>query len=318
MMWASCLLYWHGIVALEVGDEGSTHADERATTSVASPDQEIDEPVFRKESLKLCPFQTQIIECKTKPILGESTHMMIISLRAYDTQPDGVWPLLLGLHVLHAYTWLKMSSGKVSIVVRNMSDSPIFLKKGVWVTHMASTSPVPPVELSPEMEAALGAETACEPMMVAGQQEKLLEKLNLDGLSNWTPRNVAAAEELILAFHDIVLDGNELGCTSVIEHEISINNSEPFKEQFRCIPPPLLDEVCASLRDMLDAGAICPSQSLWCNTVVLVQRKDGTLHFYVDFCRLQCAHKKGLVPTASVTGSAGEHSGCHTFFNNGL
>ena len=122
---------------------------------------------------------------------------------------------------------------------------------------------------------------------------KLLEKLNLDGLSNWTQGNVAAARELILAFHDIfMLDGNKLGCTSAIEHKICINNSEPFKEWFRCIPPPLLDEVHTSLRDMLDVGAICPSQSPWCNVVVLVQKKDGILCFCVDFHRLNTCTKK--------------------------
>ena len=30
--------------------------------------------------------------------------MMIMPMRAYEAQPDGVWPLLLGLNVLHAYT----------------------------------------------------------------------------------------------------------------------------------------------------------------------------------------------------------------------
>ena len=134
-------------------------------------------------------------------------------------------------------------------------------------------------------------------MTVAMQQGKLLKKLNLNGLSNWTSRNMAAARELILAFHDIfVLDGNELGCTSAIEHEIHINNSEPFKEWFRSIPPLLLDEVCAWLRDMLDAGVIHPSQFLWCNAVVLFQKKDGTLHFCVDFCRLNKHTKKDSYP----------------------
>ena len=164
-----------------------------------------------------------------------------------------------------------MSSSKVSIVGRNMSDSPIFLKKGVRVAHLVSTLPVLPVELTPKMEATLGTEVVHAPMTVVTQQKKLLEKLNLDGLSNWTPRNAAATRELILAFHDIfMLDGNKLGCTSVTEHEIHINNSEPFKEQFRHIPPLLLDEVCTSLRDMLDVGAICLSQFPWCNAVVLV------------------------------------------------
>ena len=158
-----------------------------------------------------------------------------------------------------------------------------------------------PAELSPEMEATLGAETACEPMTVTMWQEKLLKKLNLDGLSNWTPRNVAAARELILVFHDIfVLDGNELGCTSEIEHKICINNSELFKEWFRCIPPLLLEEVHTLLRDRLDAGAIHPSQSPWCNMVVLVQKKDESLCFCVDFRRLNTHTKKDSYPLLEI------------------
>ena len=77
--------------------------------------------------------------------------------------------------------------------------------------------------------------------------------------------------ELLLSYHDtFALESDELGCTSAIEHEICLNNDKPFKERFRCIPPPLLEEVHASLRDILEAGAIQPSQSPWCNAVVLV------------------------------------------------
>ena len=97
-------------------------------------------------------------------------------------------------------------------------------------------------------------------MSVAVRQEKLLEKLNLDGLAHWSPENVVVVRELVLAYHDVfALESNELGCTSVTEHEIRIENGEPFKERFRCIPLPLLEEVHTSLRDMLEAGAIHPS-----------------------------------------------------------
>ena len=167
MTWVPRLLCHHGTAAPEARDEASPPVDEGATMSVASLDQEIDEPVFMKESLRLGPFQTQIIECKTKPLLGESAHVMITHLRACEAQPDGVQPLPLGLHILHTYTQLKMSSSKVSVVVRNMSDSPIFLKKGVRVVHLMSVSPVPLVELALKMEAALGTEVVHEPMTVA-------------------------------------------------------------------------------------------------------------------------------------------------------
>ena len=93
--------------------------------------------------------------------------------------------------------------------------------------------------------------------------------------------------------HDVfALDANELVCTSTVEHEIQITDSEPFKEQFRRLPPPLLEEVHAYLWDMLDVGAIHPSQSPWCNAMVLVRKKDGTLHFCVDLRRLNMRTKK--------------------------
>ena len=88
-------------------------------------------------------------------------------------------------------------------MVRNMSDSHIFLKKGVPVVRVVSASPVPPMELLPEMQATLGMEDRPEPMSVVARQEKLLEKLNLDGLAHWSPRNAAAVRELVLAYHDV-------------------------------------------------------------------------------------------------------------------
>ena len=98
-----------------------------------------------------------------------------------------------------------------------------------------------------------------------------MDKLNLNGLSEWSPHNAAIARELLLSYPDtFALESDEPGCTSTIKHEICLNDDEPFKEHFRCIPRPLLEEVCVSLRDMLEAGTIWPSQSPWCNAVVLV------------------------------------------------
>ena len=91
-----------------------------------------------------------------------------------------------------------------------------------------------------------------------------------------------------------------LGCTSAIKHEIRIKNSEPFKKQFWCIPPPLLEEVCTLLRDMLQAGVICPSQSPCCNVVVLVRKNNGTLHFCVDFRCLNARTKKDSYPLPHI------------------
>ena len=46
--------------------------------------------------------------------------------------------------------------------------------------------------------------------------------------------------------------------------------------------------------------AICPSQSLWCNVVVLVRKKDVTLHFCVDFRCLNAWMKKDSYPLPHI------------------
>ena len=273
----------------DLGEGAVGGMEEAQTPSMESTDKSIDEPILVKEHVKLGPFQTQNFDCKLKPLLRETMLVMVCPIRVGETQLARMCPLHPGLCVLHTLTRLQMRSGKVSVV---MSDSPIYLKKGMRIARVESMSPVPPAELSPEVQAALGEEMQPEPLSVAAQQEKLLGKLNLDSLSSWIPGNAAVARELVLTFHDIfTLDDNELGCMSAIKHEIQITDSEPFKEWFRWIPPPLLEDVRTSLRDMLEAGAIHPSQSPWCNAGMLVHKKDGSLCFCIDFHRLN-AHTK--------------------------
>ena len=148
----------------------------------------MDELVMVQESVHLGPFQTKIIEGWVKPLLGSTSYVMITPLKVEGRQRETKL-LALGLHILHAYTRLKNGSGRVSLVVRNVSNSQIFLKKGVLVARVVSTMLVLPAELSPEMEATLGEESRLEPLSVAAKQEKLLEKLNLDGLVHWSPEN---------------------------------------------------------------------------------------------------------------------------------
>ena len=196
-------------------------ASERAETLVEGAsggplESSVDEVVMVQESIHLGPFQMEIIEGRVKPLLGDTSYVMITPLRV-EGQPWETKPLPPRLHILHAYTCLKNGSGKVSLVVRYVSDSHIFLKKGVPVAQVVSTSLVPPTKLSPEMEAMLGVESQPEPMSVAARQEKLLEKLNLDGLAHWSPKNAVVARELVLAYHDVfALESNELGCTSAM------------------------------------------------------------------------------------------------------
>ena len=110
-----------------------------------------------------------------------------------------------------------------------------------------------------------------------------------------------AAHWLLAEYHDIFsLDLAEQGCTHSTEHTIKVTDNTPFKEQFRWIPPPMVEEVRNHLREMLESGAIRPSQNAWCNAMVLVRKKDGSLCFSIDFCCLNAYMKKDSHPLPRI------------------
>ena len=49
-----------------------------------------------------------------------------------------------------------------------------------------------------------------------------------------------------------------------------------------------------------ESGAIHPSQSAWCNTVVLVRNKDKVLQFCIDFCCSNACMKKDSYPLPRI------------------
>ena len=51
---------------------------------------------------------------------------------------------------------------------------------------------------------------------------------------------------------------------------------------------------------MLESGTIHPSQSAWCNAVVLVRKKDGGLQFCIDFCCLNVHMEKDSYPLPRI------------------
>ena len=107
----------------------------------------------------------------------------------------------------------------------------------------------------------------------AERQSLLMEKLDLTGLEEWSPQMAVKARDLLAEYHDIFsVEKNELGHTKAAHHKIVLKDLEsvPFRERFRRIPPPQVEEVREHLKVMLDAGAIRPSNSPWCNAVVLV------------------------------------------------
>ena len=163
--------------------------------------------------------------------------------------------------------------------------------------------PLPePIEEVQLLEGADEPQNSHIPRLTIRQRHgKLFNELDLCGLESWAPDLVDAACQLLAKYHNVFsLDLAELGCTHSTEHTIKATDDTPFKEQLRWIPPLLVEEVQNYLWEMLESGAIRHSQSGWCNTVVLVQKKDGSLWFCIDFCHLNACMRKDSYPLPRI------------------
>ena len=203
--------------------------------------------------------------------------------------PDDKADLPNGLYVMRMYTELKDGSRSVSVVLRNLTAWPIHLARGWVVGQVVATNAVPEAQCLPDLLKKLDDEDPDKPepvKLLTQQRQDLLLALpfrrtgGLDRLKEWPPELAQKAVALLLEFHHVFsLEPNEIGCTDAMEHVIEFMKDEPFKERFRCIAPPLVDEVHQHIQETLDGSTIRPSQSPWCNAVVLVRKKDGLLWF---------------------------------------
>ena len=210
-----------------------------------------------------------------------------------------------GLYFMRTYTELKDGSWSVSIVLQNLTAQPIHLARGWVMGRVVAANAVPEAQCLPDLLKKLDDEDPDkpEPVKLSTQQRQdlLLTALQKDGgldhLKELLPELARKAVALLLEFHHVFsLEPNEIGCTDTTEHVIELMKDEPFKERFRCITLSLVDEVHQHIQEMLDGGAIRPSQSPWCNAMVLVRKKDGSLRFCIDFCHLNAWTKKDTYP----------------------
>ena len=94
--------------------------------------------------------------------------------------------------------------------------------------------------------------------------KQLFESLNLKGIESLEEQQQQSARDLIMEYqHLLVMNLSELGKTSLVQHDIKLDDMTPFKEWYQIIPPHQYEEVKKHLQEMLEIGAIHRSISPW-------------------------------------------------------
>ena len=90
-----------------------------------------------------------------------------------------------------------------------------------------------------------------------GRLKKILESFNFQSTESWMDQQQQSAKDLIAEYqHLFVLNLNELCKTSLVQHDIKLDDMTPFKEWYGRIPPHQYEEVKKHLQEMLEIGAI--------------------------------------------------------------
>ena len=254
----------------------------------------VDEVVRVASKCTVPPFGHKAIHSKVNLILhGYKMNVMTHGLEKRSPS------LPLGIDVQTVYTTLANGSNRVMVVLRNNTQDWLEIKKGMPITRMVAANEVPKVTNLFSAEQTKEQSTLTE----TERQDLLLEKLDLSGLEAWPQEQAEKAHSLLKEYHDIfLLEKRDMGHTNTTKHKIVLKDPDtlPFKERFRRIPPPQLDEVREHLKLMLDAGVIPPNNSPWCNAVVLVRKKDGSLRFCIDFRKLNSLTVKDSHPLPHI------------------
>ena len=254
----------------------------------------VDEVVRVASKCTVPPFGHKAIHGKVNLVLhGYKMNVMTHGLEKWSPS------LPLGIDVQMVYATLADGSNRITVVLRNNTRGWLEIKKGVPVACMVTANEVPKVTNLFSAKQAKEQSTLTE----TERQDLLLEKLDLSGLEAWPQEQTEQAHIQLKEYHDIFsLEKRDMGRTNATKHKIVLKDPDtpPFKEHFCRIPPLQLDEVREHLKLMLDAGVIWPSNSPWCNAVVLVRKKDGLLHFCIDFRKLNSLTVKDSHPLPHI------------------
>ena len=85
----------------------------------------------------------------------------------------------------------------------------------------------------------------------------------------------------------------------MLEHAIE-THGPPLRQPYRRQNPAVRREEMAQVQQMLSSNVIRPSNSPWASPVVMVQKKDGSLRFCVDFRQLNAATVKDAQPLPRI------------------
>ena len=193
------------------------------------------------------------------------------------------------LPVAVAWGLVEVTSTSIPVIVLNPLEEPVTLYRAMELATLQEVD----------------EPTACEVGSVEGGQTTAVEQHKQEmlwDLVEKSPPDLSQNEKdlfyhLLLSYaYVIAYSAADLGRTSVLTHNIPTGNAAPIRQSVRRISPRQRQNVQQMLTQMLNGGIVEPSTGPWASPIVLVQKKDGSTRFCVDYRKLNNITQKDAYP----------------------
>ena len=196
------------------------------------------------------------------------------------------------------------TSGLVPVRVANPTPYPITVYEA---THVGGFSPLQEGCQSTNLSvnACLSTDLSCPPTNSGTEGEKTQQDvIDLFQIGRLPHDQKTPLSSVLLEYQDVFSwYPGDIGRTSKVYHRIPTGDAGPSRQAPRRLPFHKQTEVRDHLEEMLTRGIIQPSCSPWAAPIVLVQKKDGSTRFCVDYWRLNSVTKKDAFPLPRVDDS---------------
>ena len=237
--------------------------------------------VTLEETLSISPFS----EMKVIAKVSEGLHQGTWLLEEYK---------LKNLPVRATRALVNPVTMTVPVRLLNLSSDTTTVFKGTKVATVEECDTAPIIR-------AMNVSTEAEKIpRVSESKRQLLEQLIDRGAANLEIDHKEQIAQLMFEFADVFAEDGKLGRTSKIKHSIHTDEAQPICQPVRRIPLCQRQEMQDLLTEMKAKDMIQPLQSPWVSPVVLVQKKDGSTRFCINYRKLNSVTRKDAYPIPRI------------------
>lgn len=226
---------------------------------------------------------------------------------------DGSGGLPAGILISPAL--LQSSQNTICVPVVNVSTETVYLPEKAMLGSLVSAEVIDQSDQEISFEEKVQgnvSEMVIQCQMTASiSNHSELGRVELPGLSE-SEREVV--KHLLYKYQDVFAkDDSDLGCTKLIEHQITLLNDVPVRQRHRRIPPSQFEAVKTHIKQLLESQVIRESCSPYSSPIVLVKKKDGSLRMCVDYRQLNAKTRKDAYPLPRIEESLDALTGAKWF-----